>query len=68
MSFFGLENGVQETDALNTRPGGRMYRIASRNMNEFCEGRDSIRVGVRNISTSYSVGAACEWTLTFPEN
>ena len=68
VSFFGLENGVQETGVLNTRPGGRMYRIASRNMNEFCEGRDSIRVGVRNISTSYSVGTACEWTLTFPEN
>ncbi len=68
VSFFGLENGVQETGVLNTRPGGRMYRIASRNMNEFCEGRDSIRVGINNISTSYYVDDTGDWTLIFPEN
>lgn len=65
---FQLENGVQETGVLNTRTNGRMYRIASKEMNEFCESRDSIRVGLSNISTSYYPENLGDWTLTFPEN
>ncbi|MBR5311775.1 MAG: hypothetical protein IKU40_02705 [Clostridia bacterium] len=67
--FFELEDSVQQTGAHNTRPEGGMYRIASKEMNEFCEGRDSIRVGIRHINTSYSAPEVfADLTLTFPEN
>ncbi|MBP3292439.1 MAG: hypothetical protein J6N32_01685 [Clostridia bacterium] len=63
--FGEVEGLVDSNTTTSGQPEtGKKWRIAAKNMNEYCETHDTFRLRTRYLELSYRG----DWTLTFPEN